>query len=165
MTENTTAQEKQFSIQKLYIKDASFEAPNSPAIFTETLEPRVDFNINSGVQNLENGHFEVRLTVTATVKQGDKTAFLVEVCQAGIFTLVNFAEAELNHMLGTYCLSILYPYAREAVSDLVTKGGFQPLLLVPVNFEALYAQHLAQQQEQQTQKAGLEQDPPSKSIN
>lgn len=160
MSEQAPQQEKQFSIEKLYIKDASFEAPNSPDIFTEkSLEPRVDFNLNSGIKNLENGHYEVSLTVTATAKHGDKTAFLVEVCQAGVFTLAHFAEDELKQMLGTLCLHILYPYAREAVSDLVTKGGFQPLLLVPINFDALYAQHLAQQQ------ADMQAEPPSSSIN
>lgn len=156
MAENATGQEKQFAIQKLYLKDVSFESPNSPSIFTESWEPRVDFNLNSGVQNLGNDHFEATLTVTATAKLGENTAYLVEICQAGIFALVNFNEQELGHMLGTYCLNILYPYAREAVSDLVVKGGFPPLLLAPVNFDALYAQHLAQQQQ-----AGQQPAPPT----
>jgi preprotein translocase subunit SecB len=146
MAENANEQEKQFAIQKLYLKDTSFESPNSPVIFTDAWEPQIDFNLNSAVQPLQNGHYELALTVTATAKLGDKTAYLVEVCQAGIFTVVNFSQDEVNHMLGTYCLHILYPYAREAVSDLVSKGGFPPLLLAPVNFDALFAQHMAEQQ-------------------
>ncbi|TAN46761.1 MAG: protein-export chaperone SecB [Methylococcaceae bacterium] len=159
MSENTGEQEKQFAIQKLYIKDVSFESPNSPQVFTEHWEPQVNLNLNSAVQSLQNGHYEVALTVTATVKQGDNTAYLVEVCQAGIFTLVNFPEPELGRMLGTYCLNVIYPYAREVVSDLVIKGGFPPLLLAPVNFDLLYAKHQAQQ------AGGIDAAPPSNTIN
>lgn len=159
MVDNTGGQEKQFAIQKLYLKDTSFESPNSPVVFTEAWEPHIDFNLNSSVNALQNGHYELTLTITATAKLGEKTAYLVEICQAGIFTLANFAEPELGHMLGTYCLNILYPYAREAVSDLVIKGGFPPLLLAPVNFDALYAQHVAEQ------KAGAQSAPASSSIN
>lgn len=161
MSGNNSGQEKQFTIQKLYVKDTSFESPNSPKIFTENWEPRIDFSLNSAVQVLQNGFYEVSLTVTATAKLGENTAFLVEVCQAGVFSLIHFEEPELSHVLGTYCLNILYPYAREAVSDLVTKGGFQPLLLAPVNFDALYAQHLAQQQAQD----GLQSAPSVNTIN
>lgn len=160
MTDNAAEQEKQFAIQKLYVKDVSFESPNAPRVFTETWEPRVDFNISSAAQALDNGVFEVTLTATATVKLGENTAYLAEVCQAGIFTLINFSEAELGHMLGSYCLGILYPFAREVVSDLVIKGGFPPLLLAPINFDAIHAQQLAQQQ-----TAGLQSAPPSSAIN
>lgn len=159
MSENATTQEKQFAIQKLYVKDASLEAPNTPQVFTEKWEPKVDYKLNSGAKALQPGQFEVTLTVTATTKLGETAAYLVEVCQAGIFTLINFADEELGHMLGTYCLHILYPYAREAVSDLVIKGGFPSLLLAPVNFDALYAQHLAGQQ------AGQQPAPSSHTIN
>lgn len=146
MAENTgDQQERQFAIQKLYIKDVSFESPNAPNMFRESFEPVVEFNLNSAVQALPEDHYEVALTITATVKSGETTAYLVEVCQAGIFTLSNFNGQEMGHMLSSFCLSILYPYAREAVSDLVIKGGFPPLLLAPVNFDALYAQHMAQQ--------------------
>jgi preprotein translocase subunit SecB len=136
---------KQFAIQKLYVKDISFESPNSPLIFMEKWEPKVDFQLNSGAQPLQEHLYEVSLTVTVTVKLEDKTAYLVEVCQAGIFTLAGFSEEELGPMLGIFCLNALYPYAREAVSDLVVRGGFPALLLAPVNFEGLYAQHLQQQ--------------------
>lgn len=147
MAEEQTTTEKQFSIQKIYTKDMSFETPNSPKIFTEKWEPTVDFNLASNVQPLENGLYEVALTVTITVKSEDKTAYLVEVNQAGIFTLAGFSDEELGPMVGSFCPNILFPYAREAVSDLVAKGGFPQLLLAPVNFDALYAQHIQAQQQ------------------
>ena len=147
MAEEQTTIEKQFSIQKIYTKDMSFETPNSPKIFTEKWEPTVDFNLASNVQPLENGLYEVALTVTITVKSEDKTAYLVEVNQAGIFTLAGFSDEELGPMVGSFCPNILFPYAREAVSDLVAKGGFPQLLLAPVNFDALYAQHIQAQQQ------------------
>jgi preprotein translocase subunit SecB len=138
-------QEKQFIIQKVYIKDVSFETPNSPVIFTQQWEPKVEFNLASNAQGLENGLFEVGLTVTVTVKLEEKTAYLAELTQAGVFTITGFGEEELRPMIGSYCPTILFPFAREAVSDLVIKGGFPPLLLAPVNFDALYLQHLQQQ--------------------
>jgi preprotein translocase subunit SecB len=138
-------QEKQFIIQKVYIKDVSFETPNSPVIFTQQWEPKVEFNLASNAQGLENGLFEVGLTVTVTVKLEEKTAYLAELTQAGVFTITGFGEDELRPMIGSYCPTILFPFAREAVSDLVIKGGFPPLLLAPVNFDALYMQHLQQQ--------------------
>lgn len=147
MAEEQTPVEKQFSIQKIYTKDLSFETPNSPKIFTEKWEPAVDFNLASNVQVLEPSLYEVSLTVTITVKTEDKVAYLVEVNQAGIFTLVGFADEELGPMVGSFCPNILFPYAREAVSDLVAKGGFPQLLLAPVNFDALYAQHVQAQQQ------------------
>jgi len=141
-------QEKQFIIQKIYIKDVSFETPNSPVIFTQQWEPKVEFNLASNAQGLENGLFEVALTVTVTVKLEEKTAYLAELTQAGVFTITGFEEEELRPMIGSYCPNILFPYAREAVSDLVIKGGFPPLLLAPVNFDALYMQHMQQQTNQ-----------------
>jgi preprotein translocase subunit SecB len=125
----------------------SFETPNSPKVFTEKWEPSVDFNLGTHVLPLENSMFEVALTVTITVKNGDITAYLVEVNQAGIFLLGGFNDAEMGPMLGSFCPNILFPYAREAISDLVTKGGFPQMLLAPVNFDALYAQHLQQVQQ------------------
>ena len=142
------AEEKHFSIQKIYTKDISFETPNSPKIFTEKWEPKVDFNLGTNVQTLENEMYEVSLTVTVTVKCGESTAYLVEVCQAGIYALKGFSEEEMGPMVGSFCPNILFPYAREAVSDLVAKGGFPQLLLAPVNFDALYAQHLQQAKQQ-----------------
>ena len=147
MAEEQITSEKQFSIQKIYTKDMSFVTPNTPQIFTEKWEPTVDFNLGSNVQTLENGLYEIALTVTITVKSEDKTAYLVEINQAGIFTLIGFSNEELSPMLGSFCPNILFPYAREAVSDLVAKGGFPQLILAPVNFDALYAQHIQAQQQ------------------
>ena len=144
MAEENTAVEKQFAIQKIYTKDISFETPNSPKIFTQTWEPHVDFNLATNVSGLEENLFEVALTVTATVKCGETVAYLAEASQAGIFVLGGFTEQEMGHMIGSFCPNILFPYAREVISDLVTKGGFPPLLLAPINFDALYAQHLQQ---------------------
>jgi len=148
MAEQTKSDEKQFSIQKIYTKDISFETPESPKIFTEKWEPTVDFNLGTNVESMEDNLYEVSLTVTVTVKTADKTAYLVEVCQAGIFTLKGFTEQETGSMVGSFCPNILFPYAREVVSDLVAKGGFPQLLLAPVNFDALYSQHLQQAQQQ-----------------
>jgi preprotein translocase subunit SecB len=147
MTEQTNTVEKQFSIQKIYTKDMSFETPNSPKVFTEKWEPSVEFNLGTHVMPLENSMYEVALAVTITVKNGDSTAYLVEVNQAGIFALDGFTNEELGPMLGSFCPNILFPYARESISDLVTKGGFPQMLLAPVNFDALYSQHLQQAQQ------------------
>lgn len=144
---STNTQEEQFGIQNLYVKDISFETPNSPHIFMEDWKPKIEHEISTNIKNLEGNAFEVVLNVTVTVKSEEKTAFLVEVHQAGIFVVSGFAEDQLKYMLNTYCPTILYPYAREMISNLVTRGGFQPLLLAPINFEALYAE----QQQQQTE--------------
>ena len=147
MAETNTVGEKQFAIQKIYIKDISFETPNSPKVFTQKWEPSLDLNLGTHVENLENSMYEVSLSLTATVKIADNTAYLVEIKQAGIFTIEGFSEQEMGPMLGSFCPNILFPYAREAVSDLVTKGGFPQLILAPVNFDALYMQHLQQNQQ------------------
>jgi len=139
-------QAKQFVIQKIYIKDVSFETPNSPVVFTQKWEPKVEVNLGSNAQALEDGLYEIGLTVTVTVKLEDKTAYLAELTQAGVFTITGFEEQEIGPMVGSYCPTILFPFAREAISDLVIKGGFPPMQLAPVNFDALYLQHVQQQQ-------------------
>ncbi len=146
--ENTNQPERLFNIQKIYVKDVSFETPNSPAIFTQQWDPKVEFNLSSSGQQVQEGVFEVNLTVTLTVKIEQKTAYLVEVNQAGIFSVSGFQNEEIGHLLGSYCPNLLFPYAREAVSDIVSRGGFPPMLLAPVNFDALYAQHVQQMQQQ-----------------
>ncbi|QWF71025.1 protein-export chaperone SecB [Methylomonas paludis] len=146
MSEANGAAEKQFAIQKIYTKDLSFETPNAPKIFTQKWEPAVDFNLATQVEPLENGVFEVVLTITVTVKIEENIAYLVEVKQAGIFLVNGFNEQEIGPMLGSFCPNILFPYAREVVSDLVNKGGFPQLILAPVNFDALYVQHIQQSQ-------------------
>jgi preprotein translocase subunit SecB len=139
--------EQQFQLQKIYLKDTSFETPNSPEIFTENWEPDVNVELQTAGKPLTDGVHEVVLTVTVTTKVGDKTAYLVEVHQAGVFTMTGFDENERAHMLGSFCPNILFPYAREAISDFIGKGGFPQLILAPVNFDALYSQHVQQQQE------------------
>lgn len=139
----------QFSIQKIYTKDISFETPNSPAIFAQTKwEPEVNVQLNSRAAAMENDMHEVVLTVTVTAKVEEQTAYLVEVQQAGVFQVTGFEEGQMGHLLGSFCPNILFPYVREAISDLVARGGFPQMLLQPVNFDALYAQHVQQQQGQ-----------------
>lgn len=149
--ENTAAdtpQGQQFGIQRVYVKDVSFETPNSPGLFATSWEPQVGIELHSTAAPLNEHTYEVVLTLTVTCKADDKTAYLVEVKQAGIFTLAGFDQGQLGHMIGSYCPNILYPYAREVVTNLVAKGTFPQLVLAPINFDALYAQHLAQQQQQ-----------------
>ena len=146
MAEQNNTAEKQFSIQKIYTKDLSFETPNSPKIFMEKWEPTIDFNLGTGVTSLDNSFYEITLSITLTVKCGEATAYLVEVNQAGIFALAGFTDQEMGPMVGSFCPNILFPYAREVISDLVAKGGFPQQILPPVNFDALYAQHLQQEQ-------------------
>jgi preprotein translocase subunit SecB len=129
-----------FGIEKLYIKDASIEVPNAPQIFTDRTAPQVSVELANAAQKLEEGIFDVSIKVTVTAKVGDKTAFLVEVAQAGIFVIRNMPEENLEPVLAVACPNILFPYAREAVSDMVTRAGFAPVLLNPINFEALYMQ-------------------------
>ena len=138
----------EFAIQRLYVKDLSLETPNTPQIFLEQWEPQLTMDLATNASLvLEDGMREVVLTVTVTVKIKEKVAFLIEVKQAGIFMLKGFDENQLNHMLGSFCPNVLYPYAREVVTDAVMRAGFPQLYLAPVNFEALYEQHKKQQQE------------------
>ncbi len=132
----------QLGIQKLYLKDVSFEAPNTPKVFTEQLTPSLDVQLANTATKLADNVHEVVLTVTCTVKQEDRVVYLVEVKQAGIFNITGFDEDTLPVVLGTACPNIIFPYAREAVSDIVTKGGFPQLVLSPVNFDVLYAQEM-----------------------
>lgn len=141
----------QLGIQRLYLKDLSFEAPNSPAVFREQLSPALDLHFSNATTALGNDLHEVVLSVTATVKQGERTIYLVEVKQAGIFQLSGFPDQHLPAVLGTACPNMLFPFAREAVCDVVVKGGFPQLLIAPINFEALYAQEL--QRRRQTEQA------------
>ena len=136
--------EAQFMIQRIYIKNLSFETTNTPAIFQQKWEPELALDLNALNTKLDEGVFEVVLTVTATVKNQGATAFLVEVQQGGIFTIQGPAPEQLDHLLGSFCPSILFPYAREAITSEVIRGSFPQLVLAPINFDALYIQ----QQEQ-----------------
>jgi len=142
---------RQFAIQRIYVKDLSFESPNAPEIFRNNWEPKHELNVNTKVTPLEQDTYEVVLSLTVTSKIEDKTALIVEVQQAGIFTAQGFPENELGPLLAAYCPNQLFPYAREAVSDLVTKGSFPQVVLQPINFDVLYAQH---QQQAAQQAAG-----------
>ena len=134
--------------QKIYLKDASFEAPNSPELFTKKWEPKLGVEINNSVSVLGDDIYEVILTVTATVSVEDKTAFLAEVHQAGIFVLKGHEPEALQRLQQVFCLRTLYPYAGATLSDMVTRGGFPQLLLAPMNFDALYAKKLQQAADQ-----------------
>jgi preprotein translocase subunit SecB len=133
-------QQPSFNIEKLYVKDLSLELPNAPKVFMEADSPQLDVQIHNESQHVADALYEVVVTVTVTAKSGDKTMFLAEVAQAGLFSIVNVPAEELEPLLGIGCPTILYPYVREAISDLVTRGGFPPVLLAPVSFEALYVQ-------------------------
>jgi preprotein translocase subunit SecB len=139
---------QKFEIQKIYIKDLSFETPNTPKIFTEKWNPKTDVHIQTDNDKLDENIFEVGITVTVTATQDETTAFLAEVKQAGIFFIQHFPDEQHKQLLGSYCPNILFPFARETVAELVTKGGFPQLLLNPVNFDALYQQHLTAIKEQ-----------------
>jgi len=140
-----------FAIEKVYVKDLSLEIPNAPQIFLQRETPQVGIELSNSAKMLEDGLFDVTITVTVTSKIEDKTVFLVEVSQAGIFQARNIPQENLEGLLAVTCPNILFPYAREAVSDLVVRAGFPPVLLNPINFEALYLQ-----QKQQEQAAGAE---------
>ena len=147
-------QQAQFQLQKLYVKDVSFEVPNSPQVFQEKGQVEIKMNLAQRVENLAEGVHEVVLTVTVTASQGEKNAYLVEVQQAGIFTISGLNEQATHAALNTLCPHTLFPYARRSITDLVADGGFPPLVLQPINFDQIYAQRL---QEAQTE-AGAGED-------
>ncbi|RMF14976.1 MAG: protein-export chaperone SecB [Gammaproteobacteria bacterium] len=135
-----------FALQRLYLKDLSFESPNSPAIFQSEWQPQVGMDLNTNNSQLSDNQWEVVLTLTITAKLGDKTAFLVEIQQAGIFLIDGLPPEQLAHTLGAFCPNILFPYAREAIDSVVTKGSFPALMLQPINFDAIYAEAVKKQQ-------------------
>ncbi len=139
---------QKFEIQKIYVKDISFETLNSPKVFTETWNPKTDVHIQTENVKLGDNTFEVCITVTITASQEQNTVFLAEVKQAGIFLVQNFQKHRHNQLLRSHCPNILFPFARETVAELISKGGFPQLLLNPVDFEALYQQHLSALKEQ-----------------
>jgi preprotein translocase subunit SecB len=137
----------QFEIQRIYVKDLSFEAPNTPQTFVEDWKPEVQLNLETKSNKIQENVHEVVLSVTATVTTSKKSAFLIEVKQAGIFQVSGFPQDQLHQMLGSFCPNILFPYAREVISDVVMRGGFPQLILAPVNFDMLYTQHLEDQKQ------------------
>ena len=148
-------QQPQFGIEKIYMKDLSLEIPNAPQVFLERDTPQIEISVHNGASPLEQpGLYEAVLTVTVTAKFKDKTAFLVEVAQAGIFQIVNLPPQELDAVLGVLCPGTLLPYAREAVASLITRAGFPPVLLQHMNFDAAYQERFRQLQQEQAAKAG-----------
>ncbi|MBB1125315.1 protein-export chaperone SecB [Thiospirillum jenense] len=141
-TDQAPTGERQFLVRTIYTKDLSFESPNAPEIFRDEWKPDSTLQFDIKLQQLAEHTHEVVLTLTTTAKLGEKTAFLIEVQQAGIVTIGGFTEAELGQLFYVYCPSILYPYARQTVMDLVAKGGFPPLVLQHVAFDQIYAQKL-----------------------
>jgi len=132
----------EFGIQRIYIKDLSYEAPSTPEIFQTEWVPQVDFNLQTASKKITDEVYEVVLQITVTVKLKDTTAFLIEVKQAGIFTVKGFTKEQLDPMLGSFCPNILFPYARELISATISHGSFPPLYLAPINFDALYQEKL-----------------------
>ncbi|HVE44584.1 MAG TPA: protein-export chaperone SecB [Gammaproteobacteria bacterium] len=150
----TEAAAPKFEIQRIFVKDISFESPNSPHVFTEEhWKPEVQLNLETKSHRIRDNLHEVILSVTATVSSDKKTAFLIEVQQSGVFVIEGFEQDQLHHMLGSFCPTILFPYVREVVSDVVVRGGFPQLILAPVNFDALYSQHMDQQGQHTKEKA------------
>ena len=151
----TTSADAMFALEKIYLKDASFEAPGAPQVFNEQGQPQLQMNLSQKVQRLADNAFEVVLGVTLTCSLGEKTAYLAEVQQAGVFRLSGFDQQTLDVMLGTHCPNALYPYVRQTIGELVQSGGFPPFLLQPINFENLYAETLRQRAQQAQGGAGL----------
>ncbi len=143
----------QFALQRIYLKDFSFESPRSPGVFTGQWSPNINFEVKSRSEKYQDNTFEVVLTLTVEAKVEENTAFLVEAQQAGVFACVNMRPEQLEQVLATVCPNILFPYARESIDSIVIKGSFPPLMLAPINFEAVYAEQKRRQAEQQAQQA------------
>jgi preprotein translocase subunit SecB len=148
MSEAAQNNQPVFSIEKVYVKDLSLEIPNAPQVFLEREAPQVDIQLHHNSTSVEEGVYQTVLTVTVTAKVADRTLFLVEAAQAGIFVVRNIPAQELDPVLGIACPNILFPYVREVISDVVVRAGFPPVVLAPVNFEAIYAQQRSQQQQE-----------------
>ncbi|WP_100642721.1 protein-export chaperone SecB [Alteromonas facilis] len=139
----------QFNIQRIYTKDISFETPNSPAVFTKEWKPEIKLDIDTRTNQVNESTFEVVLAITVTATLGEETAFLCEVQQAGLFAVGEMPDQNKAHLLGSYCPNLLFPYAREAVSNMVNRGTFPPVNLAPINFDAIFAAHLQRRAEEQ----------------
>ena len=149
-------QQAQFQLQKLYMKDVSFELPNAPQIFQEDGQVEIKLNLAQKVESLAEGLEEVVLTVTVTANLGEKTAYLAEVQQAGIFSITGLGEQARHAALNTLCPHTLFPYARRTITDLVAEGGFPPLVLQPINFDQIYAQRMQEAQAQASSAENME---------
>jgi len=139
-----------FQIEKVYVKDLSLEIPNAPKVFLEQVQPQLEVRIDTASDGFADGYYEVTVSATVTARIGERTLFLVEAAQAGIFAVRNVPAAELEPLLGIACPTVIFPYLRETISDLVVRGGFPPVLLAPLSFEALYLQRMQAQQPEST---------------
>ena len=137
---------QQFALQRIYLRDLSYESPQVPATFKKEWKPQINMELNTKNAKLEDDVYEVVLTLTITAKQDDEISFLIEIQQAGIFLIKGMDDRQIKQVLGAMCPNILFPYARESIDDTVLKGSFPPLMLAPVNFDALYQQALAKQE-------------------
>jgi preprotein translocase subunit SecB len=146
-TNGAAEPQRQLALQKIYVRDASFEVPNAPAVFQEEGQPQVQLNLSHKAGQIGEGAFEVVLTLTVTCTLNERTAYLAEVQQAGIFMALGFPQEDLGAILGSYCPNVLFPYARQMVSDLVQNGGSPPFFLQPINFDALYAEQMRRRAE------------------
>ena len=145
MAENEQASDKQLGIQKVYVKDFSFESPKTPQVFaTKDWGPKTDLNLRSSHAAVSDNDHEVVLTVTIEAKEDDNTVFLIELHQAGLFHISGYSDEEMKAIVGSFCPNILFPYARETIASMIAKGGFPEFILQPINFDALYAQGVAQ---------------------
>ncbi|WP_323751745.1 protein-export chaperone SecB [Marinobacter sp.] len=154
---NENQNQPQFALQRIYVKDLSFESPNAPMVFQEQWKPQVNLDLNTAHTKVSDNQYEVVLSMTVTAKLDEKVAYIVEIQQAGVFMVAGIEGAQLGQMLGAYCPTILFPYAREAIDGTVSKGSFPALMLAPVNFDAIYAQALKKKQEEAAGEAGSEQ--------
>ena len=154
MSDQAEAPQGQVRIEKLYLKDASFESPNTPSMFQQEWKPEIELNINTRSEQVVPSYFEVVVTVTVTAKLADKTAFIAEVQQAGLFQMEGFPDEAIRRTVGIFCPTTLFPYVREAVDSLVVRGGFPPLNLVPINFEAAFEEAMRHAEAQAGQDAG-----------
>jgi len=143
-----------FQIEKIYVKDLSLEIPNAPQVFLQQVQPQLEVQLASESSPVSDHFYEVTVTATVTARAGERTLFLAEAVQAGIFSARNFPKDQLDPLLGIACPTILYPYLRETISDVIGRGGFPPVMLSPVSFEAIYMQRLQQQQAAQPGSAG-----------
>ncbi|MBB5018171.1 preprotein translocase subunit SecB [Chitinivorax tropicus] len=141
-------QQPVFQIEKIYVRDMSLEIPHAPQVFLDRSQPEIDMQLRTNSTKIDEGYYENVLTVTVTAKAGDKTMFLAEASQAGIFQIRNVPEEDMSPILGIGCPNILFPYVRETISDMVNRAGFPPVILAPINFEVLYAQQQASNEQQ-----------------
>jgi preprotein translocase subunit SecB len=147
-SENAQAQNAGFSLQRIYLKDLSFESPRSPQVFQANWKPQVHMDLNTGNAKVGDDLYEVVLTITLTAKQDDETALVVEIKQAGLFAIQGLEGQRLAHALGAFCPNILFPYARETIDSVVGKGSLPPFMLAPVNFDAIFAEAVKRKQQE-----------------